>query len=83
MVMQRGLCRIFFAYLAGEWLDHVKRVVVTPNVGNSISYKGDTVGILKPTVTKMVRKRYGSNYLSPQMSEVEALVVLYQVGWQG
>jgi hypothetical protein len=32
------------------------------------------VGILKPTVTKMVRKRYGSNYLSPQMSEVEALV---------
>ena len=32
------------------------------------------MGILKPTVTKMVRKRYGSNYLSPQMSEVEALV---------
>jgi hypothetical protein len=32
------------------------------------------VGIFTPTVTKMVRKRYGSNYLSPQMSEVEALV---------
>jgi len=32
------------------------------------------VGIFTPTVTKMVRKRYGPNYLSPQMSEVEALV---------
>jgi len=32
------------------------------------------VGIFKPTVTKMVRKRYGPNYLSPQMTEVEALI---------
>jgi hypothetical protein len=32
------------------------------------------VGIFTPSVTKMIRKRYGSNYLSPQMSEVEALV---------
>lgn len=32
------------------------------------------MGFFTQTMSKMVRKRYGSNFLSPQMSEVEALV---------
>ena len=32
------------------------------------------MGIFTQTVTKMVKKRYGANYLSPQMSAVESLV---------